>query len=82
MTLREKVARAIAEAKTGLDPETRIVPFQPMSLGQGAVVMPHEDSIVPLWSHYLGCADAALKAIREEFEAAAILDGVREAREV
>lgn len=67
MTLREKVARAVAEAKTGLDPETRIVPFPPAQAKSGEFVIPTEDSIRPLWTNYIGAADAAIAVIRNVF---------------
>lgn len=78
MNLREKVARAIAQAKTGYDPDSRILPFQPMPIGGGAVIIPGEDAIRPLWTQFLGAADAALAAVRDEFEAAGVIDAERE----
>lgn len=65
MKLREKVARAIAHAKTGLDPDTRTAPFQPPQMWDGNHVVPPEDSLAPLWTRYLGAADAALQAVCE-----------------
>ena len=67
MTLREKVARAIAKAQTGMDPDTRIVPFQPARAGASHFVVPPDDAIRPLWSCYLGSADAALKTVGDAF---------------
>jgi hypothetical protein len=76
--LREKVARAIAQSKTGLDPDCRVAPFQPLHVGDGAYVVPPADSLRPLWTQFTGAADAALAAIREEFETAGIIDAERE----
>lgn len=77
MKLREKVARAIAEARTGLDSDTSVLPFQPASTNDGCVILP-DDAAMPLWTRYLGAADAALAAIREEFEAAGTINADRE----
>jgi hypothetical protein len=73
MNLREKIARAIAQAQTDVDPDTVIIPgwHAQMKLRDGSVVVPTHG--YPLYQHYLAAADAALGEIQKSFEAAGII---------
>lgn len=73
MNIREKIARAIAQAQTDADPDTVITPgWQGQArLRDGSLPVPTHG--YPLYQHYLAAADAALGEIQKSFEAAGII---------
>jgi hypothetical protein len=59
----EKLARIIAGAVTGIDPDTRISPIPQREVGYVAAwVIQPEASIRPLWTWYAPVAEAVLAA--------------------
>jgi hypothetical protein len=59
----EKLARILAQALNGIDPDTRVAHGEPFRIsGVYAYAIPTEQNTVPLWSQFMSAARAVIEA--------------------